>query len=67
MNALRLPGGFSRTDFGRRTGLPEQILDSLLEQARSRELVQFARDCIRPTPRGLQYLNSLLVMVMEAG
>lgn len=67
MNALRLPGGFAREEFGRRTGLPEEVLDSLLVQARSRELVQFAGDCIRPTPRGLQYLNSLLVMVMEAG
>ena len=67
MNAMRLPAGFSRAAFGRRTGLPTEVLDELLDKARSQGLVEYAGECIRPTGRGLQYLNSLLVMVMEAG
>ena len=60
MNALRLSDGVPATLFTERTGLPLEAVAGALEQARRAGLLDPAQDLLRPTPRGLRFLNELL-------
>ena len=64
MNALRLPSGFSETLFSDRTGLELDDVRSLLDDARDRQLIAWEKQHIRPTERGLNYLNDLLAIFL---
>jgi len=60
LNALRLPGGFSATEFAERTGLPLALLEAPLTSAKADGLLQeTAAGVWRPTPLGLRFLNDL--------
>lgn len=62
MNALRLAEGFAFADFETRTGLPRAALLPALEQASDRGLIETQAWGVRPTGRGLQFLNDLIAI-----
>jgi putative oxygen-independent coproporphyrinogen III oxidase len=61
LNALRLTEGFSAQSFCARTGLPFERVAPTLERARARGLVVNSGTLWRASPRGLQFLNDLLI------
>ena len=63
MNALRLNQGFSTDVFQQRTGLDPLTLDPFLETAIRKSLIERSDNQIKPTTKGLQYLNELLMLV----
>jgi len=65
LNALRLTDGISTDLFCLRTGLTLQRIDETLQRARELELLEARTDIIRPTPRGLDYLNDLVGMFLH--
>jgi len=70
LNALRLREGFAMADFAARTGLPPSAVDTTLEQARQRGLLEIERDAIgrvaqvRPSERGFDFLSDLQAMFL---
>lgn len=62
MNTLRLSDGFSRSIFNSRTHLPDARLNEFLQQALEQTMLEEAGGQIRPTDRGLQYLNEMLML-----
>ncbi|MFT7245693.1 MAG: putative oxygen-independent coproporphyrinogen III oxidase [Candidatus Azotimanducaceae bacterium] len=62
MNTLRLSDGFSRQVFRSRTNLPDTKLNEFVQQAIKQDMLEETGDQIRPTERGLQYLNELLML-----
>lgn len=60
LNALRLTSGFSASGFSARTGLPFATVESRMQEARERGLIE-QRDGgnWRPTAHGLRFLNDL--------
>jgi oxygen-independent coproporphyrinogen-3 oxidase len=60
LNALRLAQGFSRAQFEERTGLPFGTLQPGIRRAESLGLLAATREGVRPTGRGLAFLNDLL-------
>ena len=64
LNALRLPGGFSRTLFSERTGLAWDKIAPQMALAEKRGLVLGSGDSVRPSPLGLRFLNEALLLFM---
>ncbi|MFM8625079.1 MAG: oxygen-independent coproporphyrinogen III oxidase-like protein, partial [Betaproteobacteria bacterium] len=64
LNALRLPEGFELQRFTERTGLPPGVLQQPLERAQSGGLLQLDLQRIRPTARGLDFLNDLQALFL---
>ncbi|HKK16933.1 MAG TPA: radical SAM family heme chaperone HemW [Gammaproteobacteria bacterium] len=64
MNCLRLTGGVHPSLFMQRTGLPLSEAGLHLQQAESRGLVEWDIERLKPTEKGLQYLNDLLQYFM---
>ncbi|MCL1826015.1 MAG: radical SAM family heme chaperone HemW [Betaproteobacteria bacterium] len=60
MNALRLSDGVPATLFSERTGLPLAAIAEELEQSRRAGLLDPDPGRLRPTARGLRFLNELL-------
>lgn len=65
MNALRLNDGFTRSEFQQRVGEPISAIADELRRAEQLELLQRDAETIRPTDKGLQYLNSLLELFLN--
>jgi len=61
MNALRLRDGFPRGLFSARTGLPWARIEPAIERLVARGLLEIDAAACRPTPRGLDFLNEVLV------
>ena len=59
LNASRLTEGFASQLFYQHTGLPITQIEKGLKKAVQLELIEWHRDHIKPTKRGLQYLNEL--------
>lgn len=60
LNALRLPGGFTESDYTRQTGLSMDTINERLEAARSRGMIEsFEGPGWRPTALGLRFQNDL--------
>lgn len=59
LNALRLRAGFAADLFAARTGLALTEAGAALEQARARGLLERNEEIIRPTERGMRFLNDL--------
>ncbi|MCU7834771.1 MAG: radical SAM family heme chaperone HemW [gamma proteobacterium symbiont of Taylorina sp.] len=59
LNASRLVDGFSSELFTRHTGLAINHLEKGLQKAIALDLIQWQLHHIKPTQRGLQYLNEL--------
>jgi oxygen-independent coproporphyrinogen-3 oxidase len=64
LNALRLPEGFEMQRFTERTGLSPGVLQQALELAQTRGLLQVDLHRIRPTARGLDFLNDLQALFL---
>ncbi|HIE54336.1 MAG TPA: hypothetical protein EYP90_04000, partial [Chromatiaceae bacterium] len=58
----RLPEGVSMAHFERCTGLPARIIEGPLDEARARGLMTGHERRLRPTRRGLDFLNDLLLI-----
>lgn len=63
MNALRLPAGFTPSEFETRTGLPITALDAPLQPARALGLIADAGTRIQPSALGQRHLNRLLELL----
>jgi oxygen-independent coproporphyrinogen-3 oxidase len=64
MNALRLTGGFDKTLFAERTGLPISRIADALGQARARGLLEDDLTRVRPTTLGQRFLNDLIALFL---
>lgn len=64
MNALRLRSGFSEGLFKARTGLKLEDVQVPLDMALDSQLISWEGEHIRPTERGLNYLNDLLAIFL---
>ncbi|MGH8480479.1 MAG: radical SAM family heme chaperone HemW [Gammaproteobacteria bacterium] len=62
MNALRLAAGFPLSLFTARTGLPIAAIESTLQEARERGLIEVQGDWLTPTEWGYRYLNELVYL-----
>jgi putative oxygen-independent coproporphyrinogen III oxidase len=64
LNALRLREGFKLQDFSEKTGLPLSAIQSGLEEAERKGLIDrdFAR--VKPTERGFDFLNDLQTLFL---
>ncbi|WP_304639230.1 radical SAM family heme chaperone HemW [Pseudomonas sp.] len=65
MNALRLTGGVPSEVYALRTGQPLQLIEPVLEQARSRGLLEDWGQRLQATERGQLFLNDLLELFLE--
>jgi len=59
LNALRLRDGFKLQDFAEKTGLPVSVLQTGLDEAERKGLIERDMTSIRPTDRGFDFLNDL--------
>ena len=64
MNALRLVEGTPIEGFEQRTGLSPAALEPALSEARAQGWLEPDPQRLRPTPRGLQFLNHVLQAFM---
>jgi putative oxygen-independent coproporphyrinogen III oxidase len=60
LNALRLVEGVPLALFSQRTGLPLATVESALEQAIRRGMLEERNDVLRPTVHGQHFLNDLI-------
>jgi putative oxygen-independent coproporphyrinogen III oxidase len=66
LNALRLNAGFRSELFFERTGMPLSAVETKLEQAEERGLLQRDHRIIRPTLLGRRFLNDLQALFLNA-
>jgi len=59
LNALRLRDGFKLQDFAEKTGLPMSALQTGLDEAERKGLIERDLTSLRPTERGFDFLNDL--------
>jgi oxygen-independent coproporphyrinogen-3 oxidase len=64
LNALRLAEGVPASLFTERTGLPATAIQSAMERAEQRGLVEFDPTRIRPTPLGRRFLTDLQALFL---
>jgi oxygen-independent coproporphyrinogen-3 oxidase len=64
LNALRLKEGFAPTQFCERTGLAMSAIEPALQEAEAKGLIQRSIERIRPTERGLDFLNDLQALFL---
>ena len=64
LNAMRLPEGFALQDFTQRTGLPLSAIEPGLALADARGLIERDLAHVRPTSRGLDFLNDLQALFL---
>jgi oxygen-independent coproporphyrinogen-3 oxidase len=65
LNTLRLTQGFSPNLFAERTGLAINAIEQPLNAAEAKGLLYRDHQLIRPTERGLCFLNDLQQMFLE--
>ena len=59
LNALRLRDGFKLQDFAEKTGLPLSVLQTGLDEADRKGLIERDLISLKPTERGFDFLNDL--------
>lgn len=64
LNGLRLLEGFGREDFERGTGLPWQQVEATVQDLCQRGLLESGESRVRPSARGLAFLNDALVQFL---
>jgi putative oxygen-independent coproporphyrinogen III oxidase len=64
MNALRLVDGVEASLFQQRTGLPLRVIQTQMEEAQRKGLLEQVGGVIKPTLLGQRFLNSLLEMFL---
>lgn len=63
MNALRLAEGFTLSQFEVRTGLSRDAIQGFITRAKGKGLIDCSGELIRPSQRGLDFLNESLLLV----
>ena len=66
LNALRLKEGFQPQLFFERTGLPLSAIESGLQEAQTKGLLERDLACIKPSVRGFDFLNDLQALFLPA-
>jgi oxygen-independent coproporphyrinogen-3 oxidase len=66
LNALRLKDGFLLQDFTARTGLPLSTIETALQQAQAKGLVERDFTRVKPTERGFDFLSDLQSLFLPA-
>jgi putative oxygen-independent coproporphyrinogen III oxidase len=66
LNALRLLDGFKTDVFPSRTGLDWGVIAPTVQQLRQKGFIEFQGDRHRPSARGLQFLNDVLLAFLPA-
>ena len=64
LNALRLKSGFKLQDFADRTGLPLTAIKRSLDEAERKGLIERDLASVKPTVRGLDFLNDLQALFL---
>ncbi len=64
LHALRLTEGFELQRFTDRTGLPPAVLQKPLQRAQASGLIEADLQRVRPTARGLDFLNDLQALFL---
>jgi len=64
LNALRLTDGFPTPLFYQHAGIPIAKINKALQEAEQLELIHYDIARIRPTEKGLRYLNSLIELFL---
>jgi putative oxygen-independent coproporphyrinogen III oxidase len=64
LNTLRLSAGFSLELFEQRTGLPFNVLEPMIKQARAKDLLYIKGDQFRATELGKCFLNDLISLFL---
>ncbi|RQP25476.1 radical SAM family heme chaperone HemW [Piscinibacter terrae] len=64
LNALRLKEGFEIARFTERTGLPFTVIQSPLQQAEDKGLIERDWQWVRPTVRGFDFLSDLQALFL---
>ena len=64
LNALRLKSGFKLQDFADRTGLPLTAIERSLDEAERKGLIERDLASVKPTVRGLDFLNDLQALFL---
>lgn len=64
LNVLRLPTGFGRMHFGQRTGLPWEWVQTRVDEAVARGLLESWAGGFRPTPLGWRFGNDLQALFL---
>ena len=67
LNALRLTDGVPRSLFAERTGFASTLVQSALDQAEQRGLIERDHLQFRPTPLGRRFLNDLQALFLPPG
>ena len=65
LNALRLRDGFKLQDFAEKTGLPVSVLQTGLDEADRKGLIERDLISLRPTERGFDFLNDLQTLFLS--
>ena len=65
LNALRLVGGFSLSDFEARTGLPRETICKELQHATLRGWLEIDGDRVRPTELGRRFANDVMQLFLR--
>ena len=65
LNALRLRDGFKLQDFAEKTGLPVSALQTGLDEAERKGLIERDLTSLRPTERGFDCLNDLQSLILS--
>lgn len=64
LNALRLRDGFELAHFSERTGLPLTVIQSGLDEAERRGLIERDWQRVKPTERGFDFLSDLQALFL---
>jgi oxygen-independent coproporphyrinogen-3 oxidase len=67
LNALRLTDGFPVSLFQERTGMPVAVVSKTLRGLEADGLIEWDIQTIRPTERGLRFLNDVLGRFLPDG
>ncbi|HXY06069.1 MAG TPA: radical SAM family heme chaperone HemW [Burkholderiaceae bacterium] len=67
LNALRLRQGFAPALFAQRTGLSLATIEPILQDAQAQGLLERTVERIRPSERGMRFLNDLQGLFLPAG
>ena len=59
LNQLRLKQGVTIDDFSARTGLPWSLVESRVQQALDRGLLELRQELLRPTALGWNFVNDI--------
>ncbi len=65
LNVLRLREGFKLQDFSEKTGLPLTAIQAGLDEAQRKGLITRDFVNVKPTERGFDFLNDLLVLFLQ--